>query len=107
MAREGFWRAVAQSEGGPGAPFPRKFADFSYEKNSRRMFIEQSDQSRKFAPQLRDCAIGAFPSAIFARHIFGHRRYRSQMPLIIGLVFRRSLYVVEPRVACCGRERAA
>jgi hypothetical protein len=54
------------------------------------MFIEQSDQSRKFAPQLRECAIGAFPSAILRGTFSGHRRNRSKMSLIIG-----SLYVVE------------
>ena len=60
------------------------------------MFIEKSDQSREFAPQLRECAIGAFPSAILRGTFSAHRRDRSKMSLITGLVFRRSLYVVEP-----------
>jgi hypothetical protein len=60
------------------------------------MFIEQSDQSRKFAPQLRDRAIRAFPSAMLRGTFSGHRRNLSKMSLIIGLVFRRSLYVVAP-----------
>ncbi len=55
------------------------------------MFIEQSDQSRKFAPQLRECAIGAFPSAMLLGTFSGHRRNCSKMSLIIGLAFRRSL----------------
>jgi hypothetical protein len=54
------------------------------------MFIEQSDQSRECAPQLRECAIGAFPSAILRGTFSGHRRNRSTMSLIIG-----SLYAVE------------
>jgi hypothetical protein len=60
------------------------------------MFIEQSDQSCEFAPQLRECAIGAFPSAMLRGTFSGHRRNRSKMSLIIGVVFRRSLYVGEP-----------
>ena len=80
----------------PGAPFPKEFADFSLRENRWRMFIEQSDQSRKFAPQLRECAMGRISSAILRDTFSGHRRNRSKMSLIIGLVFRRSLYVVEP-----------
>jgi hypothetical protein len=84
-------RRSSESEGGPGAPFPKEFADFSRRENRWRMFIEQSDQSRRFAPQLRESAIGAFPSAIVRGTFSGHRQNRSQMSLIIGHVFRRSL----------------
>src|SRR5258708_1478728 len=69
----------------PGTPFPKEFADFSLRENRWRMFIEQSDQSRKFAPQLRECAISAFPFAILRGTFSSHRRNCSTMSLITGL----------------------
>ena len=91
----------------PGAPFPKEFADLSRGENRRRMFIEQSDQSRKFAPQLREYAIGAFLSAILRGMFFADRRGPSRLSLITGLVFRRSLASWSREWHCCGRERAA
>ena len=78
----------------PGAPFPKEFANFLQQEILRRSFIEESDRSCEFAPQLRECAIGAFPSAMLRGTFSCHRRNRSTTSLIIGLVFRRSLYVV-------------
>jgi len=57
------------------------------------MFIEQSDQSREFAPQLRECVIDAFPSAILQGAFSAYCPEPPKLSLITGLVFRRSLYV--------------
>ena len=56
------------------------------------MLIEQSDQSREFAPELRECVIGAFPSAILRGAFSAYCAEPSKLSLITGLVFRRSLY---------------
>jgi hypothetical protein len=45
-----------------------EFAAFSLREDRWRMFIEQSDRSRKVAPQLGECAIGNFPQHFCATH---------------------------------------
>ena len=46
----------------PGVPFPKENSDFGSQKNRRRMFTEQSDQSGEFAPELPHSTFLAFPS---------------------------------------------
>jgi DNA-binding transcriptional regulator YiaG len=63
------------------------------------MFIEQSDQSRKFAPNSANVRSGISLSNL--RDTFSdRRRHRSKMSLIIGLVFRRSLYAEHDEWHC-------
>jgi len=73
----------------PGAPFPKEFADFAQEKFRGRMFIEQSDQSRKCAPQLRAFVIDVFPWAILRGMFFADRGDPSELSLITGLESQR------------------
>ena len=64
------------------------------------MFIEQSDQSRKCAPQLRAFVIDVFPWAILRGMFFADRGDPSELSLITGLVFRSSLYAEHDEWHC-------
>ena len=74
----------------PGAPFPKEFADFFQQEILRRSFIEKSDRSLEFAPELRECVIDGFRSAISRGGFSAHRREPSRMSLITGHECRRS-----------------